>query len=476
MTGGRGSGQSLDVEQLFAPFARKMQREEVPQLVVDQFRGYLQELLSSRRSIGIMPEESISPLGEDDLPAQSELGEEHAEAGKALLQEAVMIKLNGGLGTSMGMPHAKSLLTVRSGYTFLDLIRLQAEKDGLPLLLMDSFNTREDVAAYWERRGVPPQKQPESFVQNKFPKILRESMEPANWPDRPDLEWNPPGHGDIYSALQTSGILERLIREGRRYAFISNADNLGAVVDPAILGFMAQKQCMFLMEVARRSGQDKKGGHLALSGEGKLLLREAAQCPDSELECFQDVERHRFFNTNNVWIDLVRLRDFISQNGLPQLPLIVNPKSLDPRDESTPAVYQLETAMGAAISTFPDSLALQVSRDRFLPVKKTNDLLVLRSDCYILNEHFRLLPNPERDRPQVLVDLDPRYYKLVDDFEARFPHGPPSLLQCDSLKVSGDVLFGKDVSCHEHVEVINESGRQRRIADGDTLRGKVVLS
>ncbi len=461
-------------EDTFRLSAEKMHQEGLPHQLVEQFRNYYRVLADSQESVGVVPEETIVPVGEDDVPSRENLGEEQERIGREHMQRTVMIKLNGGLGTSMGMPYAKSLLTARPGYTFLDIIRLQARARNIPLLFMDSFHTRQDVADYWQRQGIPPEEQPDSFVQHKLPKLYP-NLEPASCPERPELEWNPPGHGDVFAALETSGCLDKLLEQGKRYAFISNSDNLGAAVDPGILGYMVQQGTFFLMEVAARYPRDKKGGHLALSPQGHFLLREIAQCPEKDLDSFQDVTRHRFFNTNNIWIDLERLKTFIRENGLPQLPLIVNPKPLDPRDQSTPRVLQLETAMGAAINTFPDSSALKIPRDRFMPVKKTSDLLAMRSDCFVLDESYKLNPNPERGLPPINIELDGEYYGRVDDFEARFPHGPPSLLFCESLSVSGDVLFRENVRCTGRVEVVNSSSGQQVVQAGSELSGRVEL-
>ncbi len=229
------------------------------------------------------------------------------------------------------------------------------------------------------------------------------------------------------------------------------------------------------MEVAKRSSADKKGGHLAKYANGQLVLREGAQCAERDFEYFQDINRHRFFNTNNLWLDLLMLKDYIQTQGLPELPLIVNPKNLNPRDEESPRVYQLETAMGSAISVFEGSSALRVNRNRFIPVKKTNDLLAIRSDCYILNKYFELTPNPRRQLGPIEIDLDENYYKKVDQFEKRFPHSPPSLIECQYLKVKGDVWFEDNVICKKNVEVINPSNIQKKVPQGSELEGRIVL-
>jgi UTP--glucose-1-phosphate uridylyltransferase len=227
------------------------------------------------------------------------------------------------------------------------------------------------------------------------------------------------------------------------------------------------------MEVADRTEMDKKGGHLAQRLDGRPILRESAQCPEEDLGSFQDISRHRFFNTNNLWFDLKELHQVMANRpeGL-ALPMILNSKTVDPRDKRSTPVYQLETAMGAAISVFEGAQAIRVPRCRFAPVKTTNHLLALRSDAFVLNENFHVLPNPERQLAPIVVTLD-SHYKMVSDFEARFPFGAPSLVECESLNIEGDFRFGTNVSCRGRVDLLNESGAQVEIPDGTVLEGRL---
>ncbi len=466
--------------QLFESFARKMQAKGLPEEVIELFREYYFRFTTGT-SGAMISEDDIMPVQQEKVAELNKLGSKEEEIGQQALQQVVMIKLNGGLGTSMGMPYAKSLLEVKPGQTFLDLILKQAEtaRDSSgtgSLALMNSFNTHQDTLDYFERRQIPAAVQPFCFLQNMYPKVDAQSLQPAECADNPDMEWNPPGHGDIYAALLASGMLDRLLQQGKRYAFISNADNLGAVIQPAILGYIMSRELPFLMEVAQRTESDKKGGHLAVLSDGTLVLREIAQCPESDLESFQDIEKHSYFNTNNIWLDLARFKEYVQTHGLPRLPLIVNPKTLDPRDDNSPLVYQLETAMGAAISEFSGSGAMLVGRDRFVPVKKTNDLLAVRSDCYVLAENYQLMPNPQRTLPQIRIELDQKIYKKVDQFEKRFPYGPPSLLQCEALEIEGDFLFEKNVNCKGRVQLINRGQQQQIIKSGTELHGTQEFS
>ncbi len=455
-------------ERKFAPFARRMEAEGLPAIAVETFAHYYRQLLSGET--GLIPEAAIRPV--ESLPDAETLPPDLAAEGEAALPHTVLIKLNGGLGTSMGLEQAKSLLVVKNGLTFLDIIARQAMQTGVPLVLMNSFATRADSLAALARYPQLRRNLPLDFLQHKVPKVARADLSPVSWPSNPALEWCPPGHGDIYTALLTSGMLRTLLEAGYRYAFVSNADNLGAVLDTAILGYFVRHRLPFMMEVADRTEADKKGGHLARLPNGQLILRESAQCPPDDLPAFQDVRRHRYFNTNSLWLNLPALQDTLAERGgILGLPMIRNAKTVDPRDPHSTPVYQLETAMGAAIAVFPGAQALRVPRTRFAPVKTTNDLLAVRSDAYLLTGDFRVIPHPDRPAGTVVVNLDSRFYKLIGDMEARFPHGAPSLLHCARLTVQGDFRFGANVICRGEAQLVNESAAQAHIADGTVIAG-----
>ncbi len=189
---------------------------------------------------------------------------------------------------------------------------------------------------------------------------------------------------------------------------------------------------------------------------------------------FQDIERYKFFNTNNLWVHLPTLQHVLEErDGLLGLPLIRNEKPIDPTDPHSDRVYQLETAMGSAIAVFAGAQAIQVARDRFTPVKKNNDLLLLWSDVYVLTDDYHLVLNPALVNSQPpLIELDDRYYQLIDDMRARFPHGAPSLLACAALHVRGNVFFGKDVVLRGKVRIVHEAEIPLWIEDGAVLQGE----
>jgi UTP--glucose-1-phosphate uridylyltransferase len=458
----------------FRPFARKMRRADLPQVFIDIFHFYYDQLVHG--ATGYIAATDAGPVGE--IPLYEQLGAAELEAGTAALERAIVLKLNGGLGTSMGMSGPKSLLPVKNGLSFLDIIVRQilylrsTTGARLPLVLMNSFNTRDDTLAAIAGFADFHQQIPLDFVQHKQPKIWKESLSPATWPADRDKEWCPPGHGDIYAALVTSNMLGLLLSEGYEYAFVSNSDNLGAELDLQILGYFAANRVPFLMEVADRTPADRKGGHLAQRPDGQLILRESAQCPPDEEAEFQDIKRYRYFNTNNLWINLRSLERRLEEHqGVMPLPLIRNEKPVDPSDPETPRVYQLETAMGAAIAVFEGAQAMRVPRSRFAPVKKNSDLLVIMSDAYELGEDYRLRLVAERAEQPPVVALDDRYYQLYDAMAERFPSGAPSLRNCDELRVRGDVRFGKDVRIAGKVTIANEDEEQIVIEDGTVLRG-----
>ncbi|MCZ6526974.1 MAG: UTP--glucose-1-phosphate uridylyltransferase, partial [Gammaproteobacteria bacterium] len=454
---------------MFAPFADKMRAEGLPSIVIETFNHYYKKLLEGET--GFIKESDIYPV--EALPDMGSFNGNVADTGRAAISKTVLIKLNGGLGTSMGLAKPKSLIKVKQELSFLDIIARHAIHHGTPLIFMNSFVTREDTLEIlkqyprlWENDiGI-------DFVQHKVPKINQADFTPALWPQAPHMEWCPPGHGDIYTALQTSGMLERLLVAGYEYAFVSNVDNLGAVLNLSILGYFSQQQISFMMEVTDRTEADKKGGHLAQLVNGQLILRESAQCPAADIASFEDVSRHKYFNTNNLWINLVALKSIMAaNNNILGLSLIRNAKTLDPRNIQSPPVYHLETAMGSAISVFENAQALRVPRHRFSPVKTTNDLLLVRSDAYLLTDDYLVVPDPARQGDFPVVELDTRHYKFIDDFEARFPAGIPSLSSCSGMSVKGDIKFAGNITLIGDVHLDNNSGSQVNITANSVING-----
>jgi len=442
-------------------FVAKMSAADISPAAIGCFREYYLRYRHGQAQTELREEDIRPPPDErlvrfEDLPA----------AAPSELHDVVVVKLNGGLGTSMGLTRAKSLLDVKPGVTFLDVIARQALALEVRLLFMNSYNTRRDTLEHLARYpGLVRDALPLDFLQNQFPRIRLGGGAPLDFGDERD--WNPPGHGDLYLAIQEGGLLDRLVQLGCRYAFVANADNLGAVPDRRIPGYMAAHGVPFLMEVCRRAPMDRKGGHLAVRREtDALCLREAAQRPKGG-DRFEDIAMYRWFNTNSLWIDLRVLQDVLRQHdGIIPLPLMANPKTV----EGIPVV-QLETAMGAAIENFPGARALAVPRERFAPVKKTCDLLVLRSDVYTLDEETGQLRQTAGSHLPT-VDLDEAHYRSVAQLDERFPEGVPSLRACQALTVRGPVTFAARTGLRGTVSIIAEG--PKRLPPG-TYEGTVRL-
>jgi UTP--glucose-1-phosphate uridylyltransferase len=451
------------------PAVVKLEKAGAHPMELAAFRRRLAQLSSP--GVGTLPGDELSPV--DPLPRLDDLPEPDDATTRAVLDRLAVVKLNGGLGTSMGLDGPKSTLEIKPGRSFLDVIAIQTlalrRSTGarLPLLLMDSPTTRPpSLERLRPHEGLDDQPLPLDFLQGIEPKLRSDGSvgsgwEPVEWPADPQLEWCPPGHGDIYTALAASGIAATLLEAGVRWCFVSNADNLGARPDPRIAAWLAEHEVPFLLEVVRGTESDRKGGHLAMRDD-KLVLRESAQVPDGD-PSFGDLSRWHYFNTNNVWFDLQAITALQEADpAAPELPLIVNRKTVDPTDKGSTPVLQLETAMGAAVSTIDGARALEVPRTRFAPVKTTDDLLVARSDLWELRDDGAMVPHFDGVPP--VVSLDKAHFGLLRDFEARFPGGAPSLMDAQRLEVRGDVTFAGPVTVRGSVTVDGP-----RTLDGGTL-------
>lgn len=434
----------MDFETIRARIQDRMAKRGIHPAAIEEYAR--RAALVHRGFTGKFPWAEIAAPEASDTTAFEDARE---EASAKDLAQLVVIKLNGGLGTSMGLSKAKTLMPVKDGQSFLGIIRTQIERmrrryqAPVPLLFMNSFATHEDTLA---EPGIAAINDgvagglPVAFLQNWVPRLRADTLLPFEAREEEE-GWCPPGHGDLYLSLQTSGILDKLLAQGFRAAFISNGDNLGASVDGRVLRWFLGGALDFAMEVTPKTEADLKGGalfrHRPASGPSRLGLLEIAQVEDGHEGDFQDIRRFAHFNTNNLWIHLESLRDRLAK-GL-ELPVIVNPKSV----EGT-KVLQLETAMGAAIGSFERTRGLVVPRSRFAPVKTNADLLVRRSDCYVVREEDgTLIRNPQRTLGEPVVTLDAAY-KKIGDFDALFPC-VPSLVAAESLTVEGAVKFDRPV-------------------------------
>ncbi|CAD5183362.1 UTP--glucose-1-phosphate uridylyltransferase-like [Musa acuminata AAA Group] len=396
---------------------------------------------------------------------------EDIEATKTLLNKLAVLKLNGGLGTTMGCTGPKSVIEVRNGFTFLDLIVIQIEslnkKYGcdVPLLLMNSFNTHDDTLKIVEKYANSNIKI-HTFNQSQYPRLVVEDFMPLPSKGQSGKDgWYPPGHGDVFPSLMNSGKLDALLSQGKEYIFVANSDNLGAIVDLKILNHLIHNQNEYCMEVTPKTLADVKGGTL-ISYEGRVQLLEIAQVPDAHVSEFKSIEKFKIFNTNNLWVNLKAIKRLVEANAL-KMEIIPNPKEVD-----GVKVLQLETAAGAAIRFFDHAIGINVPRSRFLPVKATSDLLLVQSDLYTLVDGFVIRNKARTNLANPSIELGPEF-KKVASFLGHFK-SIPSIVELDSLKVSGDVWFGAGIVLKGNVSITAKSGVKLEIPDGAVLENKVI--
>ncbi|KAG7986285.1 hypothetical protein I3843_03G072000 [Carya illinoinensis] len=407
----------------------------------------------------VVPYESMAPPPNDPVET------------KKLLDKLVVLKLNGGLGTTMGCTGPKSVIEVRNGLTFLDLIVIQIEnlnsKYGcnVPLLLMNSFNTHDDTLKIVEKY-FGSNVEIHTFNQSQYPRLVVDDFSPLPSKGQTGKDgWYPPGHGDVFPSLKNSGKLDALLSQGKEYVFIANSDNLGAVVDLKILNHLVHNKNEYCMEVTPKTLADVKGGTL-ISYEGRVQLLEIAQVPDEHVNEFKSIEKFKIFNTNNLWVNLKAIKRLVEADAL-KMEIIPNPKEVEGIK-----VLQLETAAGAAIRFYDNAIGCNVPRSRFLPVKATSDLLLVQSDLYILEDGF-VIRNKARTNPaNPSIELGPEF-KKVGNFLNRFKT-IPSIIGLDSLKVTGDVWFGTGVTLKGKVVIAAKPGVKLEIPDGAVLENKEI--
>jgi len=416
---------------------------------------------------------NIEPPSADLVRPYSGLSAVSEEEIKGLASKLVVLKLNGGLGTSMGCKGPKSIIEVTGGKTFLDLTVKQVAflnrslGTDVPLVLMNSFNTHSDtlkIVRKYKDLGIII----DQFNQSKYPRISQDTMLPIPQDPVGDLEdWYPPGHGDLYPAFAKSGLLDKYLAEGKEWLFVSNIDNLASTVDWKILKHAVEADVDFIMEVTDKTRADIKGGTLIKYADTPLQLLEIAQVPKEHVPDFTSIKKFKIFNTNNLWVNLKALKEVLSANRLDRVEIIPNPKVV-----AGVRVLQLETAAGAAISCFKKPLSINVPRSRFLPVKSTSDLFVIQSDLFGVS-HGALAMSSLRSFPSPpVVKLGPNF-KNVGDYLKRLG-GKPNLLELDQLTITGDVYLGRGVVLKGTVIIVATEGNRIDIPDGSILEDQIV--
>ncbi|TKR80551.1 hypothetical protein L596_014609 [Steinernema carpocapsae] len=379
---------------------------------------------------------------------------------KEVLEKVVVVKLNGGLGTTMGCKGPKSLIPVRDDETFLDFAIKQhmatneKHNSAVPLFLLDSFRTEETISEVLKSRNIDPNLV-RQFVQSRCPRIDAETLLPVpeNHDDCLEEGWYPPGHGNVLRSMYYSGILDELIAQGRFVCFISNIDNTGANLDARIAKFMLNSEAEYVMEVTPKTEADIKGGTL-IEINDRIMHLEMPQVPEGHVDEFCSLQTFKIFNTNNIWVDLRAVKRRLQEI---KMEIIVNKKVMS----NGRRVIQLETSIGGAIRNFEKVFGVNVARHRFLPVKRTQDLLAIKSNLYdVTPEHVLRLQVPKA--PFIALSS---HYNAVHDFDERFPT-IPDLRNITKLVVSGDVHFGENVVLRGEVEISGDGEISNRVCEG----------
>ncbi|KAI9885565.1 MAG: Hsp90 cochaperone [Watsoniomyces obsoletus] len=441
---------------------------------MDNFFGLFRRYLNDKAKGTTLHWDHIAPPQPSQVVDYDTLGNSEAVE---FLSKLAVLKLNGGLGTSMGCVGPKSVIEVRDGMSFLDLSVRQVEylnrtyNVNVPFVLMNSFNTDDDtqnIIKKYEGHNIDIL----TFNQSRYPRVLKDSLLPVPKSyDSPISDWYPPGHGDVFESLYNSGTLEKLLERGVEVLFLSNVDNLGAVVDLRILQHMATSKAEYIMELTDKTKADVKGGTI-IDYEGSVRLLELAQVPKEHTQEFKSIKKFKYFNTNNIWLSLPAIKRLV-ESGEIEMEIIPNSKTIpaDKKGESDLSIIQLETAVGAAIRHFKGAHGVNVPRRRFLPVKTCSDLMLVKSDLYSL-KHGQLLLDPNRFGPAPLIKLGTDF-KKVSDFQRRIP-SIPKIIELDHLTITGAVNLGRNVTMKGTVIIVATEGSTIDVPPGSILENVVM--
>lgn len=308
----------------------------------------------------------VEPPAEDDLvhlPGRAADADARA-AGLAALRagEAAVVVLNGGMATRFG-GGVKGMVEVLDGRSFLELKLASAAEvaerlgTSIPAAVMTSFATDVATRDFVAARGLPA---PLYFSQSVSLRLEPDGSLFREGDGRPSLYT--PGHGDVLEAFRSSGTLGRMRDDGVRHVIVSNVDNLGARLDPAVLGMHILAGRPLTVEVASKEGD--MGGAPARV-DGRLMLLEAPRFPPGF-----DQDQIPVFNVNTVTFDLEALdREY-------DLTWLYVEKQVEGR-----RAVQLEHLFHE-VSAFLPTTYLVVPRSgprgRFFPVKTRNDLEAAR--------------------------------------------------------------------------------------------------
>lgn len=316
--------------------------------------------------------ESVTYAPEDAFLKIPEESTEEYDALRAAGERSInmgqlgIVVLNGGMATRFG-GRVKGTVEVFEGKSFLELKIRDVCKisEKIKIFIMNSFSTEQKTKQLClEKKEFGVKSSITMFNQFIAPRL---NMDGSYYQSEDDLcSFYGPGHGDFPYALKASGCLDSFIDGGGRYIFFSNVDNLGARVDPVLLGIHIRRQSELTAEIAKKNPGDVGGAPAIV--DGKLRLVEGFCFPD-----YFDHNKVDVFNCSTYWVNAESLKkEFI----LPWY--VVNKKVCGHK------VVQFERLAGD-MSCFFKTNYLKVPRNkRFFPIKTPQDLKDYRSDLKML--------------------------------------------------------------------------------------------
>ncbi|WMV10962.1 hypothetical protein MTR67_004347 [Solanum verrucosum] len=408
-------------------------REEVEQL--DKIKTV------GKDKIYVLPYERLEPASED------------ATETKQLLDKLVVLKFNGNLGSDMGFSGPKSALEVCNGLTCLDLVVNHIEsinsKYGcnIPLLMMNTPSTHDGIMKVLEKH---PNKNIHTFTQSQRQQENIEDMSEPRTLNKSSAQEKlyPSNLLEVFLSLNSSGKLEPLISQGKEYFLLLQSENVAEVVDPKILNHLIKNSIEHCVEVMpTTSGTEETS---LPPQEGRIQSFKDLHCMMNLIFLFFIVRgpksKEHVKSINTMWMSMSCVERLLQRNDL-----------------------------GFTSSKFFDrAFAIDTPWSRYLPVERTSDLLILQSDLYTSVEGT-LVRNAARANPKdPSIELGPEFGN-VDDFRSLFK-SIPSIIELDSLKVTGDVWFGTGITLKGKVSIAARPGMKIVIPDGMELKNRIITS
>lgn len=327
----------------------------------------------------------IAPPATEDIgelpPIDSEESRELEELGLQALKngQCAMVVLAGGMATRMGGV-VKALVEAVPGYRFLDLrlneLRALERRSGqrVPMWLMTSDATNEAIRDALGNQLTPDYL--ETFQQDLSPRLNPDGTLFLDSSGAPSL--HAPGHGDLPDALARSGLLRRFVERGGKYVTMTNIDNLGASLDPRIIGYHIRHGKPLTCEVVDKVGTDKGG--IPVRVDGKPAVMEEFRIPPSF-----DPSTVRVFSTNTFHINAAELLE---------PPLEWTYFTVEKKVEDKP-VIQFERLLNELTSALPTQflrLPRTGAESRFLPVKDFPELEARQGEITLVARDRGMLP------------------------------------------------------------------------------------